>query len=293
MISLLLFIISVYFPQPWYTYPPAESTVKRFLCKGWVCKESEFPFHQHDEFALLMKHYINGDYEDGLAKKMEQYIERGFFPAYCAAGFFSMIGIAGYHQNLSFSYEMLREGMNHDLWSCYDIMSFHPYVKNIDEHLKVASEKGGIWSMLYRAFSNDNKTESLEMLIHVATSATSGWWKRRRSGNDFANAVSCILGFNSSIDDNKDAWKILKKLAKSGNLPAAIWTSNGYLSGEIGKKDIEKGIRIISPYIANGPWRIDLSELVESDDIEDKAILYDMAAKIGERAGISLKSYAT
>ena len=289
--KMFLFSLFVYFPQPWYTYPLKEATVKRFLCKGWMCQESDFPIHQHDEFALLIKHYLNGDYQEGLVKKMDQYIERGFYPAYCAAGFFALAGIAGFKKNETQSFELLQKGISHDLWACYDIMSFHPYLKNTKEHLAISSEKGGVWSMLYKAFSSINRTETLELLLHIANSETSGWWKRRRSGKAFANAVSCILGFNSNLTSTEDAWNVLLEEAKSGNLPAAIWAANGYMTGEIGERNVEKGIKIITPFIRNGPWRVDLNSLLETDNIEDKTPIFNLAAKIGQTAGNALSSY--
>ena len=286
----MLFFLSYFFPQPWYAIPKKNATVKHFLCKGWTCQTTNLPSHQTDEFDQLIDGYIDGNYPEGLEKKMAQYISRGYYPAYCAAGFFALIGTAGIKQNLTKSYELLMKGAEHDFWSCYDILSFHPMTKNRTENIKKAVEKGAIWSTIYEGMTSENKTYALELLIHVITSESSGWWKRRRSGTKYAEAIASILNMN---DRNKtEAWETLEDLAKLGNLPAAIWVADGYRTGEIGEKNPEIGINVLMPYISNGPWKMDLIGLLDTNDVERKDIIVDIASKIGQSSAGAISSFA-
>ena len=286
----MFFFLSYFFPQPWYAIPPKKATVKHFLCKGWTCETTNLPSHQTDEFDQLIDGFIDGKYPEGLEKKMAQYISRGYYPAYCAAGFFAMIGTAGIKQNFTKSYELLKKGAEHDFWACYDILSFHPMTQNRTENVKKAVEKGAIWSTIYDALTSENKTYALELLIHVTTSETSGWWKRRRSGTKYAESVASILNMN---DKNKtEAWETLKHLANNGNLPAAIWVADGYRTGEIGVKSAEIGINIMMPFISNGPWKMDLIGLLDTKDVERKDIIVDIASKIGQSSAEAISSFA-
>ena len=259
------------------------------MCKGWTCETNDYLPHQCDEFDSIIDNYIDEKYPEGLVDKMERYISRGFYPAYCAVGFFSLVGMSGFKKNLTKSYEYLMKGTEYDIWSCYDILSFHPFTKNIKEHLENATSKGAVWSMLYNAFSSENKTKSLELLIHVLTASTPGWWKKRRSGEEYADAVGSILNMNGKSKEN--AWDKLKELASKGNLPAAIWVADGYRTGEIGEQNAEKGIKVLIPYISSSPWKFDISDLLEAKDIEDKSILLDIASKTGQLPARAIQSY--
>ena len=127
----MLFFLSCYLPEPWFTIPPKEATIKRYICKGFTCETSKYLPHQSEEFDTVIENYLADKYPNGLKSKMESYIERGFYPAYCAAGYFALLGTAGYQQNLTESYELLQKGAQLDLWACYDILSFHPFTKNL------------------------------------------------------------------------------------------------------------------------------------------------------------------
>ena len=289
--KMFLFLLSVFFfPEPWYTVPPQNATIRRYLCKGFTCETNDFLPHQCDEFDDMIESYSQEKFPEGLVEKMELYIERGFYPAYCSSGFFSLVGMAGYKQNLTASFEFLRKGTELNLWACYDILSFHPFMQNSQNHREIAASKGGVWSMISFALTNPNRTMALETLIHVATAATPGWWKKRRSGKEYAESVSSILNMNGKSKEK--AWEKLKALANSGNLPSAIWVADGYRTGEIGEQNAEKGIEVLLPFISTGPWKVDLSNLLEAKDVADKEKILDIAIRTGQSSAKAIKSYA-
>lgn len=279
--------------HPWYIIPYKNDSIKRFLCKGWSCEASKYPPHQVDEFDEVIDGYINGSYTENLERKMIQFISRGYDPAYCAAGLFTMTGTGQFKQNLSRSYNMLTKGAEKGIWSCIDSLTFHPFTPNPIEQAKIAMNYGGVWSTLYFTLENikngANLTESLEILSHLETGATSGWWKKRRSGKQYAKALSVIM--NMTEGDKTEAWEIMVDLAEGSNLPAALWVADGYKTGEIGKVNPLEGINILKPYISAGPWKIDVTAVIESKEELNKTIIFDIASKIGNSNADALSSF--
>ncbi|EAY21726.1 hypothetical protein TVAG_237520 [Trichomonas vaginalis G3] len=279
--------------QPWYIIPYKNDTIKRFLCKGWSCEASNYKPHQLDEFDDVINSYINGTYESNLERKLIQFISRGYYPAYCAAGLFAMTGLGNFTQNLTRSYIMLNKGAEYGLWSCFDTLTFHPFTENPFEFSKIAMKYGGVWSTIYYALENIKQNgdamESLEILSHVETGATSGWWKKRRSGKAYANALSVIM--NMTEGNVQESWETMLNLSRGSNLPAALWVADGYKTGEIGRVDPKEGVKNLIPYLSTGPWRIDVASIIESNETVNKTLLFDIASKIGNNYAQAISSF--
>jgi len=289
----MLFLICTkrFFVQPWYTIPDPSDSSRRLLCKGWACNVKGYHQHQIDEFQDIIGRYLNESQDISIKKNISNLIQRGFHPGLCAAGFFSMIGLAGFEQNLTKSHELLTNGSNNGIWSCLDALSFHPFTRNNSTNIGLAASMGGVWSMIKYSIQNyeKNNTMSLNMLRHLATSATTGWWKKRRSGEKFSNLVSVILGLKSG--HLSDTWKEMISLEEEGHLPAALWVAEGYYTGEIGTIDLKKAYDTILPYVINGPWKIDLSAVLESEDDFDKKIMYSISSDMGDKSADALVSF--
>jgi hypothetical protein len=289
---MLLFTIALrdlFVPYPWRTTPDPSDNFHRFLCRGWHCAATEYHAHQTEEFNSLVNGYANGTVTTNFTQRIEALIQRGYDPAQCMAGFFELFGIAGFAQNFTSAYARLTAGAAHDLWSCYEALSFHPNVSDSFEYIEKAANLGGVWSMIQLGLRTRNQSESLKLFRHLATSMTSGWWKKRRSGQEYASAVGTIL----SLDDGdlNGSWQKIETLAVNGHLPAALWMAEGLETGEIGRKNITEAIELLKGFVVRSAWVIDLEALLEAENIFDRVALFKVAAKLGNPSVDYLLSY--
>ena len=285
MIFLNFLILKRFLPQPWYTIPDINDSFRRLLCKGWNCNIKGYHQHQSDEFSNIIGSYINMTLKGNFKDQLYKLVDRGYDPALCAIGFFELIGYEGFKQNFTSSYNNLIKGSNKGLWSCDDTLAFHPFY-NLSINLT-----GGVWSMIKFSLNNIkiNITESILILKHIVTASSTTWWKRRRSGEEFSDNIGIILGlYQGNITKS---WEILLDLSKNGHLPASLWVSEGYFTGEIGEINYNKSLNILLPFIINGPWKIDLLLSLESNESFNKTTLYNISSQIGDNNGDILNSF--
>ena len=288
--------------EPWYISPDVHDNLKRMVCWGWTCHSSEYLEHQKIEFREILGNYTENTYNQSLKDDIFNLIHRGYKPALCAAGFYHLIGYADFEKNLTKSYELLKNGSKTNLWACHDILAFHPLETNQDEEMKLSIQSGGIWSMIKYILKNypDNINTSLIYEKHLATAATYNWWKRRRSGNEFAKNVAVILnvseGFsltpvNYSSEDLQNAWKFMENESKKGHIPAALWTAEGLITGEIGRKNLTEAYEVLLPFVLNGQWSIDTAEVLDKRDEIDIDIVMNIAAQLNNSLANAYLSY--
>lgn len=285
-----ILIAKRFIPWPWHTTSDPTDCFKRLVCKGWHCgSRSAYPEHQVDEMSDLVYAYENESMNTEFQRRVRFLVKRGYDPALCLAGFFHMLGIGGFAQNMTLAYKYLTKGAEKDLWACHEALSFHPMSDNITYHVSKAAENGGIWSMMRRALMTENVTESLAILKHLGTAATANWWKKRRSGLEYADAVGSILGMNEK--DPARAWRVLEDISKRGNLPAALWIAEGLQTGEIGRINETEAVEVLKPYILKSQWSIDLSALMKSTEVFDRRMVMKIAREIGSDLAEKLESY--
>ncbi|OHT07025.1 hypothetical protein TRFO_24750 [Tritrichomonas foetus] len=318
--TFLFFLLAIkhFLPFPYQATPDPEDIFHRLLCRGWSCNEDLYPQHQADEFNDILDMYANGTLNVNLESKIRQLIRREYHPAKCAAGFFSLFGLANFSKNLTESYIELKEGSEFNLWSCHEALAFHPYEKDQIGHLRAASARGAILSSLRLAIITKNETESVDLLRHIATIQTAGWWRKRRSGIEYSDAIAKILRLHEAEnkeaeiikfdDDSKsssekthqnhddgndvrDAWATIDRMSGEGHLPAAIWAAEGLKTGEIGRKSLAEARAKLLPIVVSGPWRIDVASVVESDDTFDKVGVLKLAALLGNTIAEPLISF--
>lgn len=278
-----------FLPYPYSTTPDPNDVFHRITCKGWACNLKLYPEHQKMEFDDTLDMYQNQTLINTVESKLKQLIRRDFHPAYCALGFFEMIGIAGITKNLTQSFIDLNEGSSYDIWSCHEILSYHPYTKDQMSYVRRAASKGAILSMIRLALETKNETESLLLLKHLATTQSSTWWKKRRSGIPFSDAISTILKLN---DRNlTEAWKIIDDMSNENHLPASIWAAEGLQTGEIGRKNITEARMKLLPFVVNGHWKLDVAAMLKSTDEFDRYALLQIASLQGNKMATALLSY--
>jgi hypothetical protein len=195
-------------------------------------------------------------------------------------GWLEMLGIAGFQRNLSLSYAHLQQGIQFDLWSCHEAISFHPDCPNVSESVGRAAELGGVWSMIRKGLTTPNTSDAVSLFRNLGTALTSNWWKRRRSGMDFGDAVALILNLTED-GDLMQGWKTIEDLAHHGHLPAALWMAEGLQTGEIGRKNESEAVEILKPHIVWSPWVVDVVSAIESDEPFDRMGLFRVAGLLG------------
>ena len=278
---------------PYYITPNHNDVFHRYICKGFACHENDYPNHQITEFNDLITKYENYELDENdlnLENQISQLIKRGFYPGYCCAGLFEMLGMAGFKQNISGSYEKLMMGSSYKLWSCNEVLSYHPLTKDPLSYVRLAASQGGIRSMLRLALETKNQTESLELLKYLATIQSSKWWKMRRSGIEYSDALSTILKLNNR--NITEAWKIIDNMSDEGHLPAALWAAEGLTTGEIGRKNITEAIQKLLPIVITGQWQINIAKVIDSDDSFDKKMVYKMSSLLGNPHADSILSFS-
>lgn len=278
-----------YLPYLYNTTPDPNDIFHRLVCKGYACNIKLYPEHQKTEFDETLEMYQNETLSGTVESKLNQLIRREFHPAYCALGFFEMIGIAGIKKNLTQSFTHLTEGSNYDIWSCNEILSYHPFTTDQLYYVRRAASKGAILSMIRLALETENETESLFLLKHLATVESTTWWKKRRSGITFSDAVSTILKLNNR--NLSEAWKIIEGMSNENHLPASIWVAEGLQTGEIGRKNLTEARMKLIPFVVNGHWKISVASMLKSKDDFDRYELLKMASKQGNKMAEELLSY--
>jgi hypothetical protein len=274
---------------PWRTTPDPTDNFHRLLCRGWQCGASEYPIHKAEEFGDLIDGYTNGALTTAFPSRIRALIAREYHPALCMVGFFELYGLAGFPQNLTSAHAPLTAGASHDLWSCFEALSLHPEVSDSFGNVRKAANLGGVWSMIQVGLRSTNDTEAIRVLRHLATSMTPGWWKRRRSGHEYALAVATIL----RLDDKNlsDAWATIEKMAVDGHLPAAIWMAEGLETGEIGRKNVTEAIGLLRDFAVRSPWGIEIAAVLEAENEFDRIAVLRLAAKLGNPGAEALLSF--
>lgn len=285
----MMALIKKFVPYQWYTNPDPMNTFRRTLCKGWTCGIDGYPQHQMTEMEDLIAMYANGTIDGRLNDSLIRLYNRGFKPAACPISFFYMLGSCDFSLDLNQSLHYLAEVENESYWACNEIMSYHPYITEHDNFTEKAMKSGAIWSMVSHSFKNPNVSEAVIYLKHLATAATTGWWKKRRSGLEYAEALKVILKLAEG--DKMDAWATLGILAQESNLPAAIWIADGYATGEFGMRNYGEAFRVLKPYIIHGPWAIDLADVINSCEKFDKVAFMKIASSIGNEFANSIVSF--
>ena len=214
----------------------------------------QYPAHQTQEFQELLESYENGSTD--LPEKVMVLVKRGYEPAVCMVGLFEMLGLA-FPKNLTSAYTHLMQGAEKNLWACQEALSFHPYTKDVRARVWAAANLGGIWSMIRKGLMSENVTEQLQIWKHLCTVQTSWWWKKRRSGLEYADAVGAILRLNSG--NQSQAWTTIERLAKRGHLPAALWMAEGLETGEAGRTNLTEAVVLLQKFVLASPWTLDLA----------------------------------
>jgi hypothetical protein len=222
-------------------------------------------------------------------KEVDFLIRRGYDPALCLVGFLEMVGMGGYPINLTLSLSHLTEGISHDLWACYDVLALHPSASDADSYLSLGSNLGGIWSMIRTGLTTANATKALGIFKHIGTALTAQWWKRRRSGFEYSDAVGAILGMNSK--SSAEGWTTIERLGTSGHLPAALWLAEGLETGEIGRVDHREAVEVLKPIVLGGPWAIDLEEMFAATNEFDRIAVLKVASALGNSEADYMLSY--
>lgn len=288
-ILFVLFINArIYLPFPYNTTPNPKDIFHRYLCRGWACNEP-YPLHQRTEFEDMLDMYQNETFRGSIEIKLQQLIKRDFHPAYCTLGFLEMTGLAGIQQNLTRSFDHLNAGANLNLWSCHEALSYHPWTKSPIHHIQKAVERGSVLSMLRLAIETENETESLYLLKYLATVQSTNWWKKRRSGLVYSDAISAILHLN---DRNvTEAWHVIDELSLQGHLPATLWAAEGLETGEIGRKNISEARERLLKLVTIGPWKMELMPMLQSTENFDRLLLLKIAAIQGNDLAKLILSY--
>ena len=279
--------------EPWYISPDVQDNLKRMICWGWTCHTQEYLDHQKTEFREILDNYTENSYNQSLKDGIYQLIYRGYSPALCAAGFFHLIGYGDFEKNHTKSYNLLKEGTKKNLWACHDILAFHPLETNQDEEMRLSVQSGGIWSMVKYILKNypNNINTSLLYAKHLVTASTYHWWKRRRSGTEFAKNVAIILNVSEyssfgplqySPTDLQNAWKFMETESKKGNIPAALWTAEGLITGELGRRNLTEAYEVLLPFVLRGQWSIDTAEVLDNQDEIDIDIIMNIAAQLND-----------
>ncbi|KAH0788759.1 hypothetical protein GPJ56_007441 [Histomonas meleagridis] len=285
---LSVFILQCRFiPMQWATTPNANDTFHKFACKGWSCFQNSYLKHQEDEFNEIIEMFQNYTINETFPAKLFSLLDRGYEPAYCAIGLFEMIGFGYFEKNLTSSYNNLIEGSKKGMWSCNEALSFHPFGNK--NYTKIAASQGAIWSMFRLSLETSNATESLDLLMHLATISSYYWWKRRLSGPEYSDAISVILGL--TYGDKAKAWKILERLTDEGNLPSAIWKAEGLRTGEIGRVNVTEAIETLKPFISSSRWMIDLNGAIKSNDKFDLKMVIEISSLLGNSNAKALLSF--
>lgn len=281
-----------FIPQP-YVADGQGDGARRFLGRGWGVKTSGYPQHQNDEFQTVIECYLNETLKDSLQNRVMNLVHRGFTPAACATGMFFQFGIGGFPVNVSSAHELISKGIDEGVWSCFDLSAFITPQPDLDV-LKKASSKGGVWSSLryiQELIKIGEYKKAVKVLQTLCASATNGWWKWRRSGESYAQSVGSILGVDNGARNVKQSWENLKHLASGSNLPAALWVSEGYITGEIGEKNPRKAVEVLLPFAEVGLWNFDLNDILDADDLINKTGLVEMASQAGNSAAKALLEF--
>lgn len=287
----LFFLGKRFIPWPWHTTPDASDNSRRQACKGWHCDQSKYPDHQASELQELLEGFENGSISSEFPVRVNHLISRGYSPALCLAGFFEMIGL-GFEKNLTASYDHLLDGAAKNIWSCHEALSFHPFTTDVYAHVRRGAELGGIWSMIRKGLMTNNETEAFQTFRHIALTMTSSWWKRRKSGLEYGDAVGAILKLNSL--DVSEAWLTITKWAtRYRTLPAAVWMAEGLQTGEIGRLNVSEAISVLRPFIVSSPWTVDVLRVMKSKDVFDKAAVLGIAEALGSEYARPLGSYVS
>lgn len=290
-LCLLLFLCKRFIPWQWHTTANPSDNFRRLMCKGWHCGQTDYPEHQQAELQEALASFENGSNTLEFTTKVENLISRGYKPALCLSGFFQMIGLA-FEKNLTSSYERLQLGAESDIWSCHETLSFHPFTTDPYPYVERGAALGGIWSIIRKGLMTKNETEAVQLFRHLATAMTANWWKRRKSGLEYADAVGAILKLNSL--DVSEAWKTITKWAtRYGHLPAAIWMAEGLQTGEIGRVNVSEALAVLRPFVVGSPWSVDVLSVIKAAEPFDKDGMLAIAAALGNECARPLSSYVS
>ena len=246
---------------PTYSAPQNIDPSKRNFCKGWWCDFSK----EENPNAILLKNLLLG-FKNGtissIHKNISSLIARGYTPAYCVSGFFYLLGLSDYQQNLTKSQLLLKQG-SENCFACSEVLAFHPLTEHKKYHLKKAKEQGSLLAkyLLIKKELQKEKPDYGKILPdvhHLALISSLSWMTKHRSGMRFANTVKQLT---TEPKRKTSHWQKMFKLAESGHPVAALWVLEGVISNRTHQFSSHQAVNLIKPHIFNGPWKSHHTEI--------------------------------
>ena len=287
----LLLCVRHYLYLPGFAAPPSKDPSLRGFCKGWWCNYSKEDNPDSAQLKQILLSYKNGSVSS-IHKNISALTSKGYLPAYCVSGFFYLLGLSDYKQNITKSHLLLKKGAD-SCFACSEILAFHPLTEHNSYHLKKANEQGSVLAKLV-VISNELKKEEpdydsiLQDVYHLGTIATLSWMTRHRSGLRFANTVKNLA---TDKKNQSQYWQKMYKLAESGNAPAALWIVESIISNRTHLFSSRQAVEVIYPHILSGPWKFDPAEIAFVKHSFNKTTAYELFSKTGEEISSAFLSY--
>ena len=276
---------------PSYSAPPSKDPSLRGFCKGWWCDYSKEENSDSNQLKQILLNYKNGTLSS-IHKNISALQSKGYLPAFCVSGFFYLLGLSDFKQNLTKSHLLLKKGAD-SCFACSEILSFHPLTEHNSYHLKKANEQGSILAKLILV-DNELKKEFpdydhiLQDVYHLGTIATLSWMTRHRSGLKFANLVR-KLGTDKAHQNQY--WQEMFNLAESGNAAASLWIVEAVISNRTHIVSSKQAIEAIYSHIKSGPWKYDHSGIAFAKHSFNKTTAFELFAKSGDEVSSAFLSY--
>ncbi|OHT07392.1 hypothetical protein TRFO_24407 [Tritrichomonas foetus] len=291
MYFVTLFFFRHFLIQPLYI--SNESTIK-VICRGWTCGNSKNNLTQNDNFIQIIRDYKENILNMSLSTALDKFLLDGFIPAISAAGLFHLFEIDDFSYNPQKSLELLKKCASDGYWACHEHLAFHPLITNPSEqdfHLHEGAKLGSVSSMYTIALNcieNEKYEEANNYLFHLLYAISGNWFQKRRAGLEYADDVKSIL-----LNNNKSlhSWRDLKKKAKSGHLPAALWIFDGLRTGRFNEISAKEMAFLASNYVENGLLKTDALSALNSKDRFNKKEVMKYLVRMGDKVAEAFLSY--
>lgn len=249
MINILTILLAKknYLPIQWYIsdLESFSSTISNSVDIGI----KNYHQHQFIELINILNTYTNATGKFiSIKDNITDLYNRQFIPVSCYLGMFHLFGICGFEKDIIKSFRFLDEGRKKNIWTCIDLLTFHPYT---DDPLN-ASYNGlknhGVWSLIQyvKLIKNKNISESIFYLNHLLHTYHYKWMRTylKNDTSDYENIVKDIVVSNYY---NKTK---LKELVSQKHLLAGLWLADYYTK----KSKYLKAFDILADFVDNGPW---------------------------------------
>lgn len=290
LVSLVL--VRNYIYMPGFSMPASVDPLMRSFCKGWWCDSSKEPHPEMDKYRETFYTFMNGSISSGYSEMLANFSDNDVVAADCLSGFLYMIGFSGFPQDFKKSIELLQKGYEKGHWLCAEILAFHPNITDRDQYIKIAADNGSVLAKQAIIRSelkkpNPNYKDLVPYLYNLAHLGVTSWLRKHRAGRTFGELVKQV----SMNPKAKNSWKSLSKLAHNGHHSAAVWLAEGVLSKRTDIIPLEAVGKMLVPYVFQGPWRLDMFDIVSAPNSFNKSTLFQFFTNAGDDLAAALYSY--